>query len=1034
MNIVFNHASAGSGKTYSIEMEVSDRLAKGQLAPQDLMVVTFTVKAADELVSRISGRLLKQGMTESAIGLSNARIGTVHSVCGKLLSEFAFELGLSPTQRVIDDADKNALLAEALDESLNAQDTIELNQLAERLSIDSWASEILSVVEAARLNGIVNGQLAKAATQSVNDFLANCPCGDSAITLTGLKAELQTALDNGRAYVKPTKGLLTSLDSIVRILNQRTVTWENWIQIQKLKAGKKEEHLLASVKAYASRVLASPDFQADATTFITKLFGAAQAVMQRFAEFKARRGLVDFIDQEVLALVALDRPAIRRRIRDQLKFLVVDEFQDTSPIQLALFAKLAALADEVLFVGDAKQAIYGFRGADPRLALDVIQHVKNGGGKLRNLGHSWRSRPGLVHLCNDIFVPAFSHLMDRSQVELSPQTNYTLPTSELTWWKLNGSNQEKRASALAAGIQAIHENRTQVWDKRAKVASNAQWRDIAVLCRGNDEAAKVAGLLVQRGVPVALSRIGLLETPEVMLALACLRRLADPSDSLAAAEIISIATGSNAESWLAERISAVENGTGHDWTNKADPILTRLSESRRDIGILSPAEALSLAIQVADVHRVVLDWHESKRLTEHRLANLQQLKALADKYGDHCSSHHLAGTITGFLLWLRTLEGELQDQQADNPGNAVYIGTYHSAKGLEWPIVICSSLNSALKVSLFGVTIRTANTPFDWNNPLAGRGVRYWPNPFPKQKGNDPLSAAIQQTQDWSDAEQQARNEGIQLLYVGMTRARDQLVLTEEGKDPIGAWLSLLASDLFPVSGGPLILNNGETVSTTLEEIDEYMVVSGSSTTRTRHWLPATSGKASPALQFLRPPSSENPISTAAAAVRHDFGIRLDIGGTTDIEQLGTALHHCLAVSLSTPSGGADGIRTILAQYPSVLTNPADVADLGERLANWIADEYPGAQVHTELPVSRVLPNGQLQSGKIDLALEMPDRWVIVDHKSNPQPKSEWEALAKAHSGQLAAYKEGMEAISGKPVAETLIHFTTSGGLVNVRI
>lgn len=1034
MNMVFNHASAGSGKTHSIEMEVAGRLANNQVAPQNLMVVTFTVKAADELVSRISGRLLKQGLTESAIGLSDARIGTVHSVCGKLLSEFAFELGLPPTQRVIDVADKNALLAEALDESLSAQDTIELNHLAERLSIESWSSEILSIVEAARLNGIANGQLAQAANQSVNGFLANCLPSDPAITLTGLKAAMKTALVDGQAFVGPTKGFRDSLDTIARILNQRTVTWENWVQIQKLKAGKKEEHLLADVKTYASRVLANQDFQSDAAAFITKLFRAAQTAMQRFAELKAQRGLVDFIDQEVLALAALAHPVVRRRIENQLKFLVVDEFQDTSPIQLALFAKLAALADEVLFVGDAKQAIYGFRGADPKLALDVIQHVKNGGGTLQNLGESWRSRAGLVHLCNELFVPAFSHLMDRGQVELVPQVNYSLPTPELAWWKLNGSNQEKRASALAAGIQRIHENRTQVWDKRAQVARNAEWRDIAVLCRGNDDLPKVASYLVKRGVPVALSRIGLLETPEVMLALACLRRLADPSDSLAAAEIVSIASGANAESWLADRISAVENGAGHDWTNQADPILTRLSEARQDIGIISPSEALSLAIQVADLHRVVLGWQESKRLTEHRLANLQQLQALADKYGDHCSAHHLAGTVTGFLLWLRTLEGELQDEQADNPGNAVYIGTYHSAKGLEWPIVICSSLNSALKVSLFGVTIRTGNVPFDWNNPLAGRGVRYWPNPFPNQKGHDPLSTAIQQTQDWSDAEQRARNEGIQLLYVGMTRARDQLILTQEGKDPVGAWLSLLKSDLFPVSGGPLTLSNGEMLSTALEELDEYILGSGSTTARTRHWLPATSGKASAALPFLRPPSSEEPISMVAAAVRHDFGVRLDVGATTDMEQLGTALHHCLAVALSAPGAGADGIRAILSQYPSVLTNPADVADLVERLANWIADQYPDAKIHTELPVSRVLPNGQLQSGKIDLALELSDRWVIVDHKSNPQPKSEWETLAMAHSGQLAAYKEAIEAISEKPVAETLIHFTTGGGLVHVRV
>jgi ATP-dependent helicase/nuclease subunit A len=1032
VNITFHHASAGSGKTYRIETEVASRLASGTLSPNHMMVVTFTVKAADELSRRISGRLLQQGLPEIASGLADAKIGTVHSVFGQILGDFAFELGLPPTQRVIDNHDKKVLLAEALDDSLSSADIGELNQLAERLHIESWMSDILDMIESARLNGISKDTLSLASNDSVKDFLANCPPADPRVTTSGLQAELETALSDGLALLKPTKGLLTSLDKINRFLNQRTLTWEDWGRMQKLTSGKKEEHILANVRQYASQVLQHPDFQRDIESFIRQMMGAAAAAMQRFSEIKAQRGLVDFIDQEALALKSLEHPRVRQRIGEELTLLIVDEFQDTSPLQLAVFSKLAALANEVLFVGDAKQAIYGFRGADPKLTLDVIEHVQRGGGALKNLGKSWRSRAGLVHFCNAVFVPAFAHLLDPAQVELTPQTSATLPTDELVWWKVKGRNQEQRATALASGIQAIHDEETQVWDKHQQRSRKAQWRDIAVLTRSNDEAAKLADACVRQGIPVALCRNGLMETPEVMLTLACLRRLADPGDSLASAEIVSLAAGRDAESWLPDRINAIEAGTASDWDNQAHPMLSNLSNIRAEIGILSPSEALSLAIQAADIHRIIIRWGEAKRLTEHRLANIKRLKSLADDYTEHCRTHHLAGTVSGFLIWLRSLERDLLDEQAENPGNALYLGTYHSAKGLEWPIVVCASLNSKQKVSLYGVSVRCPSAPFDWNHPLRGRSLRYWPNPFPEQQANDPLTEALRHTEDWRNAQQQAHNEGIQLLYVGMTRARDQLILTEEGKEPVGEWLSLLKSPLFPITGS-VTLNNGAVCNARYVALEATAPLCRSASSRARHWFAPSHRAKSGTLDYFRPASSEASISTATAAVRHDFGARIALPDSIDREQLGIALHHCLALLLPKTAIDADRLKPILRQYPCLCIDIEEVIRLGERVRKWIKNDYPGAIIHTEFPCARQLSNGQLQQGRMDLVLEFPDRWVIVDHKSSPQPKSAWVRQALEYSGQLASYREALTETSGKPVAATLIHFTTSGGIVEVK-
>ena len=131
--------------------------------------------------------------------------------------------------------------------------------------------------------------------------------------------------------------------------------------------------------------------------------------------------MLDFVDQERRIFDLLDDEHVRATLADELEVLFVDEFQDTSPIQLALFMKLAVLADRVIWVGDIKQAIYGFRGSDPDLMQSVLDAVEAGGGATDVLEYSWRSRPSLVSYINEIFVPAFANRLEREQVALSPK-------------------------------------------------------------------------------------------------------------------------------------------------------------------------------------------------------------------------------------------------------------------------------------------------------------------------------------------------------------------------------------------------------------------------------------------------------------------------------------------------------------------------------------------------------------------------------------------------------------------------------------
>ena len=1028
MAITFRHAGAGSGKTYSIVQDIATRLESGGLSPERLIAVTFTNRAADELLERIGTGLLARGRPDLAALLDQARVGTVNSVCGQLLQELCFELGLSPVQRVITDLDRQLLFNEALDESLTPEVTATLNALATRLAQEDWQRDVLSLVDQARANAFTPEDLGRFAEDSVAGLLQELPPCAAAIDETGLRAAMRVAREAGRQVVNPTQGLQTSLDRLDQFLRPGPLNWEAWVQVSKLKAGVRETPLLNPAREYGAQVLKCPGFHADVVAFIRGLFTAAADVMATFAALKQTRGLLDFVDQESLVLRALEDAGARDRLRPRLGLLVVDEFQDTSPIQLALFARLAALADEVLFVGDAKQAIYGFRGSDPRLCLDVIDYVRQGGGRLDNLGESRRSRPALVHLANALFTQPFARLLTADQVRLTPTREEALDRPPLGWWQVPGKNQADRALALAAGVRALVADGGLVEDPVRGQARPVTWRDIAILCFSNPEAATLAAACARQGVPTALARAGLLATPEVTLVLACLRHLADPTDTLAVAEILSLAGGTDAEGWLAGRLEALATDTGSDWADQASPLLARLAAAKADGGRLSPDEALATVIQMADLHRIIIGWDEAVRLTDHRLANLARLRELATEYLDHCHAQRRAATIAGLILWLRALEQAHSDDQAPNPGNAVTISTYHGAKGLEWPVVIATSLDKDLKPPLYGPRVLASAAPFAWEAPLAGRALRYWPNPFPMQRGNDPLTERLQATPAWEMGADQARDEAIQLLYVGLTRARDRLILT--GTGPVGRWLGLLASPLFPARE-VLSLPEGGYVPVEVATLAEAAAGSPPAP-RPRHWLTRPPVSPRDALPYLAPPHAADPVATARCQVVHDFGRRITLSGNPDLDILGQALHHALALVLAHPGVDQAVLQELVAQYPGVLLDSDEVRARAAALSDWLARTFPGGTLHCELPFSRPLSNGQLQNGQIDLALERPDGWVIVDHKSNPQPKADWLQVAARHSGQLAAYAEALSALSGRPVLATLIHFSISGGVVEV--
>src|SRR5690606_29375274 len=184
----------------------------------------------------------------------------------------------------------------------------------------------------------------------------------------------------------------------------RPLAWDAWARLSKLKAAKASEPFLQEVRDIAARHPGHPHLHTDIRTFIELTFACAAEALDHFSEFKRERGLLDFTDQEALALDLLRQPDIRARMRERFDLLMVDEFQDTSPIQLAVFLEMAKAVKRSLWVGDQKQAIFGFRQTDPALVNAVIEKIRpaTGGGE-EMLDTSRRSRPDLVRFTNSVF-------------------------------------------------------------------------------------------------------------------------------------------------------------------------------------------------------------------------------------------------------------------------------------------------------------------------------------------------------------------------------------------------------------------------------------------------------------------------------------------------------------------------------------------------------------------------------------------------------------------------------------------------------
>ncbi len=1042
--IHFISAGAGSGKTFRITEILFDELSTEKVRPEAVVSTTFTKKAAAELVERVRVRLAEEHRHDLAASLGQSMIGTVNSVCGQILTRYAFEAGLSPELEVLDEEAGKLLFSQALEQAIDLPAIHNMNTLARRLGQENWKAEVKKVVDLARANNIPPADLSTHASNSVKEYLAFFPeplSQDFDADLISVISQTIGELSGNGDTTKKTSGYLSILQTALRDLKNSRLPWSQWVKLSKETPAKKSEDSAQAVIDIALSYDRHPKLHKDLEEWTHQIFSLAAKAMDSYEAFKAERGLMDFVDQEQKVLHLLDLPEVAMSLKEELDLLLVDEFQDTSPIQLAVFLKLAVLAKKTVWVGDVKQAIYGFRGCDPELMNAVVKGIRAGGQEIEVLDKSWRSRPALVSFVNALFVPAFSETLAEKEVRLSPAHKEISQESAVEFWTLQGGNQSKRANALGTGIQQLFTNKRMVVDKKSQTLRPLKFNDVAILSRTNDKATEYAQALTDFGFPVALGQPGLLSTPEAILALACMRYLADPDDALASAEIVALHGTMSPEDWLNNRLNHLSSGgASRTWGLEGElqhPVLMALHKERAHLDLLSPCEALSKAIWTGDVERISRAWGPNKHRSDQRLNNIEALQTLALEYEDTCRQKRSAATIGGLILWLQGLLAEDLDTKGLDPeADAIHVLTHHGAKGLEWPVVVCADLESDVRPGIWGLNMVNGLKEVDISNPLAGRSLSYWVWPFDRQAKGIAVADAISSSSVGDKDLKVRTEEAKRLLYVSMTRARDLLIMPRSAKAKNAPWLDTLEASWIPATDELLTLPSGEAVpcrTLSLEPLEELEAIEVESSLP---WFFPRKLIKSEKLPATVQPSSLDAIEAKSGQISV-LGERIPLAGRPDMDQLGTALHDIIAADLAGGFGDDKEVeaQALLKRYK--LEGNVDAQKVLERsgeLNLWIEKSFDVKGIHPEWPIQSVLENGQRVKGWIDLLVETPDGWVIIDHKSFPGTKEEWINHALEYSGQLGLYRQAIETATQKPVLSQWIHFCVGGGLVELVI
>lgn len=972
-------AGAGTGKTTLLVERVLSALRQGVPLTR-LVLITFTDASAADLRYRLRRKLEelepRPDWARGALGaIDQAEISTIHALAAALLREWPVAAGLSPSFAILDEVERRSLLERVWEDWL-AGDGGRLRQILAGAGLGTGSLGDLRETAVAQADLILDGGLTStpAAYPDEADFWAQAREGLN--RLRELRLEIRDPADAGYRESLRLEAEWAALGELTDAVGRQYL-----LQAARISAGgaQRSWHDPSAGREHKTILKSLREALAD----YRERYGAALAaeVLEHLRAFlivwgqeKRRRGRVDFHDLLWKARDLLrDNPAIRQGLQGRFRQLLVDEFQDTDPLQVELVFYLAESfpaarnwqevrlkPGKLLLVGDPKQSIYRFRRADIEI-FEAVREQLAVQGQVLAIQRNYRSRPGVLTWVNQVFSQLIQPPPDgRYQPHYLPL--YPAPERAAEYpavWYLAAEGEYERraearrveAEAVAASVLALHLGR-EPWPVPLPLGS------IAVLLPNLSNLGLYQRAFRRRGLPVLVpgGRAFYRET-EVQAVLSVLRAVDRPDAAPGVVGALrSAVLAVPDEDLVRYRLSGGELNPlatlGPEATPALAGALTLLAELHSGRQGRSPAETLE-ALLAATGFRLVLAAEYPEGL-EH----LFRLGTLARRFA---SLRELVGYLS------RQQEGrgvEKPEEGLSESPEAVRFITVHGSKGLEFEAVFLADLGAGLSGSQPLLIDREA-----------GRVELRLADGY-QTGGYEVLKA-------WEARRQEAEHR--RLFYVAATRAREHLVITRFPSDRLGGFERLLDGLELPEAPKlpwPRWL-----------ELETPV-------------LPGTSPVAYPPTAVGSPPAW--PVDVEVSRGVH-FGLALH----AVLREIPFAADRELRHRLCQREWMREGLEGTSAALEVAVEKVLDQPVL-RRAAE-------AQRVWREAPYTRRTEEGY-EEGRVDLLFEEEEELVVVDFKTG-EPGELWGKYA----AQGERYAQSLGEITGRRVREVVFVLATEG-------
>ena len=1005
-NITYISAGAGSGKTTRIIDKLVEAI-ENETRPSEIMMTTFTRAAAQEMQERAKKKLLELGMPDKANEMGAATIGTIHSVCLRFIQKYWYLVGLSPDCQQMDENDFNSYVDRSLFQQVSKKDMLLLEKWRKTLDwkkndgkgekpyIAFWRDWLRTMVNKVRYYHIDDlEQSRKKSIEEINAVFARYAFDDN-------------------EYKKCKTDYINSISNDGRLRKRREYienynpTKENGKIADSYKEGTNRYLDVHNVWALAaSKAVFSNEKKEAAINIVEKLFDILIEWREEYQRYKQTHKMLDFNDMEVYFSQLLEKDEVKAEIGNY-KLVLVDEFQDCNPMQIDIFKRISDLVPRSIWVGDPKQAIYGFRGTDTALVKEVSKQIVDGeDGCLRDsLDTSYRSRKELVEYVNNEFLSIFHDapfslpVKPVNEIELKVGRTYAIenPPLPLQSWTVRKQGNGVDFTALAHNIRDLVELGDTNVEPKGQSKRLAQYGDIAILVRKNGTVAKITKALRDFGVPFFATEDNDKDAQPIeqklLMALAQYK-LSPKYRPHLRADILhllkSVPTQDLLDDYFANiSVTLDENNkrqyNERDKWKKDDELIQRIEQIISDC-YAKLYDTLATLVDRLRIYDLVAMWGDS----EIRRSNISRTLRLAEDFDHHCEILNISDPT--FAQYAEYMADAQAKTGLDLNSPSVKVLTMHKSKGLEWPIVIYYDGDND-----FAEDKKIVEHEFFGIREQRNDDDTYWLRVFPCITDNSTAYQYLYEESYFKESKQRVEADETRLRYVAFTRARDILItvsVDEEGAaytpDPKPQTYTLIDTSKTQQPGSDLT----------------YLV------------NPSRSGITS----VLK---SSNPIEAQSINIPEEKG---DVRMST----IGTCIHNIYAAydaSMVEQTSVSMAQRLIESAKLTEILKAEEVIKAIRSLYDYLNREHgtPTSIAH-EVPFSIVRKNGQLLRGEIDLLWHTEDGVVLVDYK-NIQGE---EANPEHYASQMEAYREVIES-AGLKCKGIVLFYATLGQIIELK-